>query len=330
MATFSYNQVSQFYVGNEYVCPVPDTANPGTVGVKHTQEYFYLDYMGAVGPLRSDLVDKDKVLWVTVASPKMLAHKLRRVKITFNPDCSPTECSEYFIKVLFRQFQSLGEEDTAVKHGVYHTPLNNIDESIMLRDLAHSLVHSFSGLENQLITVYLDDSDTADAPGTLTEVKWGSKLDSLPKTAKGIVIEEYPQPWRRGVQAMHPVLFDVYTSQPQETCVCKWGVVKELPAEKTISDGKKVADMEWFYMGARADQIRGAHFPLGIDTQYLVDPTQEYYVVTIHFFYQGDNEAVQRSEKDMIVVFKDKAVVEQFIADLNTATGNKFNIVVPQ
>lgn len=328
MATFSYNQVSQFYVGNEYVCPVPDDAKPGTVGIKHTPEYFYLDYMGAAGPLRSDLVDKDKVLWATIATPEMLAHKLKRVKFTINPNCSPKECSEINLKVLFRQVNSLGEADTKVKHGVHWTGMN-VDDGEVIRSLAHSLVHSFSALEDTLITVYLDDSATADSAGTLTEVKWGTKLESLPKTAKGIVIEEAPQAWKRGVKAMHPVVFDVFPSVPETVCSCQWGVVNTLPSANVIGDGRKVADMEWFFMGARADQLRGSCGHNGVDTEYLVDPSQEYHVLTIHYYYQGDNEAVQRSEKDMIIVFKDKAVATQFVADFNTATGNKFNLVIP-
>lgn len=328
MNTFSYNQSAHIYIGHKIECPVPDTADAATIGLKNTEEYMYLDYMGTAGPLRSDLVEKKNIHWITATPAEKMQRPLRRVKITVNPDCELAPCEEYFVKVLFRQFETLDEQRTATKHGT-HITKKTPDKATLLKDIATSLVNSFAKLENKLVKVYVDDSADAKTAGTLTEVKWGQKAEQITSTVEGIVIEELEQPWRLGVMSQHPVLFDVYTSQPEAICGCKWGVIEELAPETFVKNGKLIADYEYFHLGGRGDQFRGIGFPHNIPTTYLVDPKKEYDVITIHYSYIGSNHAVQKSEKDLIIVFPSDgghALANQFIGEINTATGNAFNV----
>lgn len=75
-----------------------------------------------------------------------------------------------------------------------------------------------------------------------------------------------------------------------------------LSAGTFIGNGTTLADMEWFYMGERADQYRMAGWPNYIPTTYMVDPTQEYYVIEIHYGFTDTGVNSYRSEKDITIV----------------------------
>ncbi len=54
-------------------------------------------------------------------------------------------------------------------------------------------------------------------------------------------------------------------------------------------------------MGERADLYRGIGFPHNIETTYLVNPAKEYSVIDLGFYYSGDGEDVQKSQKVVTV-----------------------------
>lgn len=327
MATYSINQVRHIYVAEKLECPVPDTAAPATLGLKATDVHMYMDYMGAGGPSRSDLVDLDKILYITATSSKDLRRSLKKIKLVANPDCLE-ECKTYFARLLVRQYLSLSEESTLTRHGYGKTGKTPNAEDL-LKQVAHSLANSFTAAETPLIKVFVDDSDDVTTEGTLTEVKRGSKIGDITGTVKGIVVEEVEQPWVLGTMSSEPVYFDLTISPPQSDCGCDWAKLGTLEPTTFIEDGKKIADWEYFHMGFRGDIYRGIGYPNVIPTKYLVDPTKKYDVINIHYFYRGDNEAVQRSEKDLTIVLPDDGahtLANELIAQLNTATGNQFNL----
>lgn len=73
-------------------------------------------------------------------------------------------------------------------------------------------------------------------------------------------------------------------------------------ATGVIGNGQKIADMEYFYMKERGDQYGNIGWPDVVKTTYLVNPSQEYSVIDIHYSYVGHNESVQMSEKDITIV----------------------------
>jgi hypothetical protein len=73
-------------------------------------------------------------------------------------------------------------------------------------------------------------------------------------------------------------------------------------------------------MGERGDIYRnnGCH---NFHTEYLVDPSKEYYTLDIHYYTQLSNESVQKSEKDITIVSDNKGVINSIVTAVSTATG---------
>ena len=106
-----------------------------------------------------------------------------------------------------------------------------------------------------------------------------------------------------------------------------WGTVTDDTANGsvTINNGKRVADMEWFYIGERADQFRGVGYPDNFETKYLANPSKTYDFIDIQYYYSGDAEDVQRSKKMITLAIPTDAMVdsdtltETLIADISLA-----------
>jgi len=67
--------------------------------------------------------------------------------------------------------------------------------------------------------------------------------------------------------------------------------------DNVITNGRMTADMEWFYIGERADIFRGMGYPDNFTTKYLADPYKEYNFIDICYYYAGNNEDIQKSQK---------------------------------
>ena len=66
---------------------------------------------------------------------------------------------------------------------------------------------------------------------------------------------------------------------------------------------KKIKDLEWFCAGERGDQYRGVNYPNDIPFESQLGTLADgHYVTVIHYAYEGNGEAVQKSEKDMVIV----------------------------
>ena len=77
-------------------------------------------------------------------------------------------------------------------------------------------------------------------------------------------------------------------------------------------------------MGERGDYYRNVGFPKVLNTTYLVDATVDYNFIDITYFYQGNNEDVQKSQKTITLVVPKSGsftVVNAIIDDIETATG---------
>lgn len=97
-------------------------------------------------------------------------------------------------------------------------------------------------------------------------------------------------------------------------------------------NGRVVSDMEYFFMGERGDQERNAHWPNYVQTKYLVEnPDNNVFdMLNIHFYRTLPNEAVQKSEKDITLVFPhfdangDAAgIMTALVSAVSTATSAK-------
>lgn len=337
MATFSTNQVRQLYVADALKTPnVIATDAAGSIAVKNdtAKTHLYFEYMGAGGMTRSDLIDIKNILYAKATDADDLAHDLAKYKLTLDASVNggtPVAGQDYILRIAFRNYIGLSEEDQYFKYGMVHA-VTGMTASDFYKTLALSLVKNFSKEEEGLLKFYLEigGSDAGTVAGTPTEVTKDTKESSLTGTYTGLVIEEAPQEWILGVMEQVPVNF---TLQP-DTIISSgderiWGTVKQVTSTNSIPDGHKIADLEYFCMGERGDIYRMVGFPHIIRTKYLVNPDNKYNVIDIHYAYVGANESVQKSEKDITIVVPKigannqtaNKLTNDIIAAINTATG---------
>lgn len=147
----------------------------------------------------------------------------------------------------------------------------------------------------------------------------------------GISIEEIEQPWVLGTKSSSPLLFKVATAEVTASGLdVLWGVVTKVASTTSVGNGKVTADMEYFYMGERADLYRNVGFPLVVPTAYLVDATKEYNFIDVDYFYAGIGNEVQHSEKQLTLVIPAVganhaakiALANTIIEAINTAYGS--------
>lgn len=339
MSTFSTNQARQVYVAKALKgvagTHVVDTDSVGTVGViaDTAKSHLYLEQIGAGGRVRSDLVTTKNILSAKATDADKMAHKMLRYKLSLDSTVNsgaPVVGQDYVLTVAFKQYIGISPEYQYFKFGTVHA-YTGMTASIFYRTLALSLVSNFKREVTKLVTIYLETGGTDPAvAGTLVEVTDSMKASDLTGTYTGIVIEEAPQYWKLGTFQQSFVIFNVLcdTIKTSNDTV-RWGVINKLPAANVIDNGKNIADLEYFLMGERGDQYRYIGFPNYIPTTYLVDPSIKYNVIDIQYFYSGDNEAVQKSEKTLTIIVPkvgatnsvSNALTNSIITALNTATG---------
>ena len=337
MATFSTNQVRQLYVAEALKSTnVAATDAAGSIAVKSdtAKTHLYFEYMGAGGMTRSDLIDIKNILHAKATDADDLAHDLAKYKLTLDASVNsgaPVAGQDYILRIAFRNYIGLSEEDQYFKYGMAHA-YAGMTASDFYKTLVLSLVKNFSRKEEGLLKFYLETGGTnaGTVAGTPTEVTKDTKESTLTGTYTGIVIEEAPQEWILGVMEQTPVNF---TLQPGTITVSGddriWGTVKQVASTSSIPDGHKIADLEYFCMGERGDVYRMVGFPNVIRTKYLVNPDTKYNVIDIHYAYVGPDESVQKSEKDITIVVpkvgssnsESNALANSIITAINTATG---------
>ena len=342
MATFSTNQVRQLYVAKVLKNPVLASDAAGSIAVKNdtAKNHMYFEYKGADNLMRSDLIDIKNILYAKATDADDMAHELKAVTVTLDSNVNggtPVAGQDYILRIAFRQYVGMSEEDQYFKYGMVHAYAGmNADK--FYKVLALSLAKNFSREVVPLIKIEVHSKATKSKGGfdsngymvvTPTTKDNGKSdttnpyyaTDTLVTDIDSIRITEVEQPWRLGVMAQTPVYFTV---QPVAVMVNGderiWATVTE-STNGTIDNGKKIADLEYFCMGERGDIYRGVAFPHNIPTTYLVDPTVKYNVIDIHYAYVGSNEAVQKSEKTITIVGSDKTKMNSLITAFNSASG---------
>lgn len=319
MAVFSTNQVRQLYVATELkegAAHVLATDQAGAIALKtdNAKSHMYFEYKGAGGLTRSDLISIENVLYAKATPASALSRKLKKVTVTLDRtvnDGNPIAGQDYILRIVFRQYLGMSDEDQYQKYGMVHA-YAGMTPSDFYKTLAISLAKNFSRELVPLVKFKVGN----------TEVTPNTKLADIAGIADSLVIEEVEQPWTLGTQEQVPVYFEVYpTTVTFNSDERIWGETEKEDSNATVKDGHIIADLEYFCMGERADQYRNIGWPNSIPTKYLVDPTKEYHVLDLHYAYVGSNESVQKSEKDITIVSTDKAVINGLVNAINTATG---------
>lgn len=343
MAVFSTNQVRQLYVAKALKTPhVLASDAAGSIAVKNdtAKNHLYFEYKGADNLMRSDLIDIKNILYAKATDADAMAHELKSVTVTLDTNVNggaPVAGQDYILRIALRQYVGMSDEDQYFKYGMVHA-YADMDADKFYKVLALSIAKNFSREVVPLIKIEVHSKATKSKGGfdsngymvvTPTTKDNGKSDTTNPYYATNAIvtdidsirITEVEQPWRLGIMEQVPVYFTV---QPTTITVNGderiWGTVTE-GTNGTIGNGKKIADLEYFCMGERGDIYRGVGFPHNIPTTYLVDPTKKYYIFDIHYAYVGNNESVQKSEKDITIVCSDKTEFNKIVTAFNTATG---------
>lgn len=302
MAAFSVHQVRQLYVANAYKENLEALKDAGDITVvkEAKDSAIYFQYMGALlDKMRSDLIKVDNITNLRVTKAEDMATKLKGWSLVLDPEVNggqPVAGQEYILRLAFRQYIGMSEADQYFKYGMVHA-YSGLKASDFYKEMALSVAKNLSKDITALVDVYLYDGSAE------VKVEASTKKDSLTGTYTAIRFVEAVQPWHLGTMPQAVIPFEV---QPVNVLVDGdqriWGKVESYDPQVSLPEGQLIADLEYFCMGERGDQYRNMGWPNVIPTKYLVDPSKEYDVLNIHYFYQGDGISVQKSEKDIQIV----------------------------
>lgn len=308
MAVFSTNQNRQLYVVKKA------NATPAVAGdyaLDSVDNKLFIKYMGEGGAMRSDLIDLNSIVYAkhTLASAMEVPLKTATIKLSSavleGDEDSKTVISgqDYIIRIYIHNYLAPGDAHTTIKYGAVHSTAGMKPE-VFYEKLAKSLTQNFSREAQPLLT--------------------------FSHSAAGVVINEVEQPWHLGTMSQDSVNFEVVpttvTIDGEEIFWAELNDEDKIPVvagSNKVKNGKKIADLEYFCMGERADQYRNMGWPNTIPTKYMVDPSQEYDVLDIHYSFSDTGVNVQKSEKDITFVGSN-AVIAALKTSL-AGKGVKFN-----
>ena len=251
---------------------------------------FRITQIGHGGQVSSETIDPKKIASVHLTKAAAMKEKLGVHTVTVT---TVSAGQIYEVKLQINQYIGQGEQDQTYRLGTYKAKTGDT-AALIAAGLAASLQKAL-GYDSNL-----------GAASSINSYK--EKLCTVTVAGAVITISEVEQDWVLGKfpVAHMPVrvfLNGIFTSDEYETF--DWATIAHSVALSGLTTvSKKVADLEFFCHGARGDEYRGVGYPRNIDTKYMVNPESAtaYDLLDIHFFYQGSNEAVQKSEKDLTIV----------------------------
>lgn len=299
MNLFSSNQVTQGYV----VTGVEGANNASTFSTGKNlilcttpdNKTIYFKHKGKGGVTRSDLINICSIEYTNLTTAAKMAYKLKTVTVSLADQALENgkliAGQDYILRINFTGYIGISPEDsTYTKFGIVHAT-----KGMTPANFYTAMVKS------------LNDNFKREAV----------KMVTFEATANGIVITETEPDWIRGLKQQKRLQFTV-TAVPinvvEGTTVSEvaWAEDKSVnptdptivygESDEAIGNGKLMADYEYFFMGERGDQYRLTGWPDYVPTEYMVDPTHTYDVISIHYSYSGPNEDVQKSGKDLVLL----------------------------
>ena len=265
----STSQVRQLYVVTGLTDSTPSTeGNLQVLATPGNKELYFL-HKGKGGLVHSDLIPVKLVRSLTQTPYAKMNSKLQSKTVTITG--TPVVGQTYTIKLTFRHYIGMGEEDTTVRVGGF-----TVKSSITAAQLA-------TGLSNSL------SANIA-----------GENLAAVSVASNVITIAEVEQDWVLGKFPVDIVSFEVTLGTIVENNIehNEWGTVAA-GSTTTASDAiKKLADLEYFCMGDRASQDRMGG-PYALESKMMINMGSTYDVINIHYAFQGEGVSAQFSEKDL-------------------------------
>ena len=341
MGNFSVNQVRQLYVvtavqgtANKTDGVVSATANAGTIALKTDKEgkNLYFQYKGADNLMRSDLINKDNILYAKAISAEAATQKYALKKAVVKLDTNvnggnPIGGQDYILRICINPYIGMSDEEPYFKYGAVHA-IRGMTTGKFYEKLAASLYRNFSRELAPMLTFSINGkvvgrvkTDPATGVETLIDTD-GVTITVADEYADGVTITEVEQEWTLGIKEQSHVNFTVIpTTVTYDGDEVNWGTVTVSNSTAVRNNGRMIADLEYFCMGERGDQYKNVGWPNVVHTKYLVDPSTAYNVLEIHYAYIGPNEGPQRSEKDITIVCANKENLNKLIGQFATASG---------
>lgn len=267
---FSTSQVRQLYVVTGLAEAAPTTE--GNIQVKATagnKEIYFL-HKGKGGLVHSDLIPVKLVRSLTQTPYAALHTKLKSKTVTVSG--TPVVGQTYSLKLTFRNYIGMGDEDTTVKVGTFTVKNSSITAAQVAAGLKASL----------------------EANADL------NSLCSITIASNVLTISEVEQPWELGKFPVAVIPFEVTLGTIVENGVThnEWGTVAAGSTTTATDAIKKLADLEWFCLGDRASQDRQGG-PYALESKTMINMASTYDVINIQYAFQGEGVSVQFSEKTM-------------------------------
>lgn len=330
MAIYSVNQVRHLYVANKLATEkVTQEDAAGTIRpvADNAKTHLYFEFKGATDLMRSDLIPIKNIMYLKATRSDEMNKQTVETDVVLDPDVNggvPLAGQDYLLNINIRQYIGMSDRNQTVKFGAVRA-FRGMTASKFYVQMAKSLALNFSREVAPLLKFYVI---TASAE---TEVTASTDVTKLTGTYTGIRIKEAEQEWIRGIKAQEPVYYEVsstFINVDGEELM--WASVTKEVVEGS-HNGKEIADLEYFCMGDRGDVYRNIGWPQVINTKYLVDPSVPYSTIDIHYFYEGNNENPQKSEKDITIVVPQVSGLGAISLDgvvlaIQEATGLDFNL----
>lgn len=310
---FTQNQIRQMFVANEY----STDAAEGNISVSKNGTDYKIIHYGKNGLPTIVHIPEDHILYTKAIPAVNMKYTSKAALVTLDSNylidhdndntTAKTLISgqDYLLNVRINGLYWDSDEVWGHKYGVVHATYG-MTPSDFYKKMALSLAKNLSREAAPLLKVYVTTNTTVNFGSTVTEVTADTAESSLTGTYVGIVIDEVEQPWRLGVMPQHNVEFIASPSTiiySGEEVV--WGTSTKINGNLTIQNSKKIADMEYFYHANRGDYNREAAWPNNWPDAYLANSSAAYGydVIEIHWYWDGANHAVQKSEKDITIAF---------------------------
>jgi hypothetical protein len=300
---FSTNQVMQFYC----VAEAPTLKKLGASG---KETHAFIEVPNAKGEIvRSDLIQIGHVLDVKYKTAGNDTRALSGYKLELSSSVNggdPVVGQEYIVRVMIRG--TIGEECTYTKQASVVAKTGDTAGSILAK-LAGNLLINLT--EDSVLYDLYDDTvgssyklSATVKDGEIVLKKNGSTVTEL----TSLIIAE-PKPfWKLGTfpeQTMNMVI----TTSPivvDSTDEPRWATVTKVSAG-SLPNTHIIADMEYFALGEKgADDVHGFSIITDGNVDLLVDKNDAtgYNVLTVQYYHTGARDAVQKSERTLVIVGK--------------------------
>lgn len=307
MAVFTTNQVRHFYVANGFKSGEEVISQKGDIKVCQDKDgKIYLEYYGAGGPVRSDLMDPKNGISLKFTSNIKQYSDTKKATVTLADGHTPTIGQDYVIRIKVNGYYAPANEPSLFQFGVVHVTNKTKTAEAFYKAMADSLNANVNKGEN--------------------------KLFNITGGASGLVIEEADRSntYKRGKVSLKPLNFEVYCGEVNALVdsangiyeTMTWGEVAWSRGSVGYDNSYALADMEHFYMGERGDVYRDNVARIGLDTEYMIQTGTPYDTLDIHYAFTDTGTESYRSEKDIIIVGVAASSVETAIkAILNPKAG---------